>query len=98
MEIYPTMFQLSAEEQVATLVHEIGHTFGLRHYFAQDEGIAAVLFGSDNRFSIMNYNAESVMTDTDRNDLKALYKSVWDGSLTKIRNLPVRLFKPFHAV
>ena len=32
--IYPTMFEQSRKEQVETLVHEIGHIFGLRHFFA----------------------------------------------------------------
>lgn len=104
MKIYPTMFQQSAEEQVETLVHEIGHTFGLRHYFADKESIPGVLFGADARFSIMNYNEESVLTDTDRSDLKVLYQAVWSGQLKSIKDIetgkdvPIQLFKPFHTM
>jgi predicted Zn-dependent protease len=32
--IYPKMFTQTHEEQVETMTHEIGHIFGLRHFFA----------------------------------------------------------------
>jgi hypothetical protein len=32
--LYPTMFEQDREEQVETLIHELGHVFGLRHFFA----------------------------------------------------------------
>jgi hypothetical protein len=32
--IYPKMFSQSRKEQVDTLIHEVGHIFGLRHFFA----------------------------------------------------------------
>src|SRR5262249_42179573 len=32
--IYPKMFEQDHKEQVDTLIHEIGHSFGLRHFFA----------------------------------------------------------------
>ncbi|MBM3460374.1 MAG: matrix metalloproteinase-11, partial [Armatimonadetes bacterium] len=35
LSIYPKMFTLPRAEQVETLCHELGHVFGLRHFFAQ---------------------------------------------------------------
>jgi hypothetical protein len=32
--LYPKMFSQSKKEQIETLIHEIGHIFGLRHFFA----------------------------------------------------------------
>lgn len=103
MRIYPTLFQQSPAEQVETLAHEIGHTFGLRHYFARSEGEDTVLFGKHARKSIMNYNDDCVMTETDRRDLKALYKAAWEGTLKSIKDpitskvLPIKLYQPFHT-
>ena len=35
LEIYPKLFEQSEKEQVDTIIHELGHVFGLRHFFAQ---------------------------------------------------------------
>src|SRR5215217_4484166 len=35
LTLYPKIFTQDRKEQVETLIHEIGHTFGLRHFFAQ---------------------------------------------------------------
>lgn len=99
LRIYPKMFEQSRAEQVETLVHEIGHVFGLRHFFANVSETAwpSEVFGEHNPFSIMNYGEESVLTDADRNDLKELYRAAWSGELTKINGTPIRLMQPFHA-
>jgi len=96
--IFPTMFEQSDEEQVETLTHEIGHIFGLRHFFAGDSETLwpSELFGHDNPLSIMNYGANSKLTDEDRSDLKKLYQSAWSGDLTKINLTPIKLVRPFH--
>ena len=54
--MYPTLFEQSRKEQVETFVHEIGHIFGLRHFFANvsETDWPSRLFGEDNAFSIMN--------------------------------------------
>lgn len=98
LTLYPKMFEQSRTEQVETLVHEIGHIFGLRHFFAlQSESTwPAEIFGTHSRFSIMNYGADSKLTDADISDLKTLYEQVWSGSLKKINGTPIVQVKPYH--
>ncbi|MFC3711180.1 hypothetical protein ACFOMD_01265 [Sphingoaurantiacus capsulatus] len=97
--IFPKMFKESRVEQVETLIHELGHIFGLRHFFAlvSETAVPAVVFGTHSQFSIMNYGADSRLNDADRRDLKALYTGVWSGQLKAINGTPIRLVKPFHA-
>jgi reprolysin-like metallo-peptidase family M12B len=97
--IYPKAFGQSHKEQVDTLIHEIGHAFGLRHFFADvsESAFPSVKFGTHSPFSIMNYGELSELTATDRSDLKRLYEKVWSGELTKINGTPIRLMKPFHS-
>jgi hypothetical protein len=97
--IYPQMFTQSKKEQIETLVHEIGHIFGLRHFFAQVEESAwpSAIFGEHNKFSIMNYGEASMLTDADRADLKKLYQLAWAGELAAINGTPIRFVKPFHT-
>lgn len=99
LEIYPKMFEQSREEQVATLVHEFGHVFGLRHFFANisETEWRSEIFGEHNPFGIMNYGDESVLTDADKTDLARLYQLVWKGQLTDINGTPIRLVRPYHA-
>jgi hypothetical protein len=98
--LYPQMFAQSPEEQVETLVHEIGHIYGLRHFFASVSETAwpSEVFGTHKPFSIMNYGHQSILTDDDKADLKRLYQSVWSGELTEINGTPIRLVKPFHTL
>ena len=96
--MYPKMFTQARQEIVETLIHEIGHVFGLRHFFAQvSEGRwPSEIFGSHRPFSIMNYGAQSVLTETDRRDLRRLYRAAWGGALTHINGTPIRLVRPYH--
>lgn len=96
--IFPKMFSQSREEQMETLAHELGHVFGLRHFFAlvKETAWPAVVFGEHSKFSIMNYGADSKLTDADRSDLKQLYAQVWSGQLTAINGTNIRLVTPFH--
>lgn len=97
--LYPQMFEQTRKEQVETLVHEIGHIFGLRHFFAlvSETEWPAKVFGKHHKFSIMNYGEDSKLTSYDKSDLKRLYQLAWSGELTKINGTPIRFMKPFHA-
>jgi hypothetical protein len=96
--IYPKMFEQSDKEQVETLAHELGHVFGLRHFFAKvsEKTWPAEIFGTHKPFSIMNYGAKSKLTADDRKDLKNLYEQAWSGQLSEINGTPIRLVRPFH--
>jgi hypothetical protein len=97
--IYPLMFTQSAEEQLETLAHELGHVFGLRHFFAvqQERDWPSELFGAQNEISIMNYGDKSELTPTDIADLARFYELIWSGQLTSLNRTPIRLMKPFSS-
>ncbi|MGY1960879.1 matrixin family metalloprotease [Nocardia gipuzkoensis] len=99
LTIYPKLFELSAQEQMETLAHEIGHVFGLRHFFANlsETDFASEIFGKHNPLTIMNYGNQSQLTEDDRADLNRLYQAVWSGTLTNINGTPIRLVKPFSS-
>jgi hypothetical protein len=96
--VYPRMFTQEPKEQVDTFIHELGHIFGLRHWFANISETAwpSELFGTDSKFSIMNYGDDSELTSKDKADLKKLYELVRSGALTHINGTPIRLMRPFH--
>eukprot|EP01012_Entosiphon_sulcatum_P048748 TRINITY_DN67273_c0_g1_i1.p1 TRINITY_DN67273_c0_g1~~TRINITY_DN67273_c0_g1_i1.p1 ORF type:complete len:286 (-),score=14.82 TRINITY_DN67273_c0_g1_i1:324-1181(-) len=96
--IYPKMFTQVRQEQVETLIHETGHVFGLRHFFAKisETAWASEIFGEHSKFSIMNYGADSRLTDADKSDLKRLYGLVWSCALREINGTPIRLVRPYH--
>lgn len=98
LTLYPKMFEQVREEQVETLAHEIGHVFGLRHFFAlvSETAWPAEVFGTHSKFSIMNYGEDSKLTDDDRADLKHLYELAWTGQLKEINGTPIKFVKPFH--
>jgi hypothetical protein len=100
LTLYPKLFVQARSEQVATLCHEIGHAFGLRHFFANVSETAwpSQIFGTHKPFTIMNYGSKSVLTADDRADLKRLYQSVWAGELTHINGTPIKLVKAFHTI
>ena len=96
----PRRFTQVRQEQVETLIHEIGHVFGLRHFFANVSETAwpSQIFGTHKPFSIMNYGGQSVLTAEDKADLKRLYQLVWAGELTQINGTPIKLVKAFHTI
>lgn len=97
--VYPKMFTQSRKEQVDTLIHEIGHVFGLRHFFANVSETAwpSEVFGTHRPFTIMNYGNQSELTADDKADLKRLYQTAWIGLLANINGTPIRFMKPFHT-
>lgn len=98
--IYPTLFKQDLAEQVETIAHELGHVFGLRHWFAPQHEAAfpSIPYGSQRPVSIMNYGPDSQLTDEDRKDLMALYAGAWSGKIKHINGTPIRLVAPFHTL
>ena len=96
--IYPMMFQQTRADQVETMAHEIGHVFGLRHFFAlvDESRWPAEVFGAHVPFTIMNYGDKCNMTPQDRIDLGRLYEAAWSGKLRKINGTPIHLVRPYH--
>jgi len=97
--IYPIMFKQSNKEQVETIEHELGHVFGLRHFFAKirEADSPSEIFGKQKSFTIMNYGPKSTLTKTDRADLIRLYSMARAGTLKEINGTKIRLVRPFHA-
>jgi hypothetical protein len=97
LRLYPKLFSQTLDDAVRTLVHEIGHTFGLRHFFAlvSETAVPALVYGEHKPFSIMNYGDESVLTEADKLDLKRLYELVWSGELREINGTPIKQVRPF---
>jgi hypothetical protein len=100
LELYPKLFSQSKKERVETLIHEIGHVFGLRHFFANVSETAwpSVVFGKHRPFTIMNYGNKSRLTKTDKSDLKRLYKNVWSSELSKVNGTRIVLVRPYHTL
>lgn len=98
LNIYPFLFRQTREEQIETLAHEIGHIFGLRHFFAlvSERAWPARVFGEHSKFSIMNYGGDSKLTAFDKADLKTLYEQAWAGKLTAINGTPIKFVRPHH--
>lgn len=96
--IYPSLFEQSPKEQLDTFIHETGHIFGLRHWFADvtERAWPFVKFGEHKRFTIMNYGTDSDLTMSDKRDLILLYQSAWSGELADINGTPIRLVQPYH--
>ncbi len=99
LRIYPKLFEQTRQEQVETLIHEVGHVFGLRHFFANisEKDWPSQIFGEHDKFSIMNYGPDSRLTDADKDDLERLYRAAWTGDLTEINGTKIRLVQPFHV-
>ncbi|WP_178132090.1 reprolysin-like metallopeptidase [Pseudomonas sp. C2B4] len=98
--IYPTLFKQDLSEQIETIAHELGHVFGLRHWFApqSEPDYPAEPFGSQDRRSIMNYGPDSQLTEKDKQDLKDLYSRARSGKLKEINGTAIRLVTPFHTL
>lgn len=96
--IFPKMFKQSPEDQVEIMAHEIGHIFGLRHFFAltSEKAWPALVFGEHRPFSIMNYGDNCQLTAQDRFDLKQLYSLAWSRKMKEINGTPIRLVRPYH--
>ena len=98
LQIYPKMFSQIRKEQVDTLIHETGHMFGLRHFFANvsETAYPSEIFGTHKPFTIMNYGSNSELTAEDKSDLKNLYSSAWSGVLSAINGTPIAFVRPYH--
>lgn len=99
--LYPTMFEQGHAEQLSTMVHELGHVFGLRHFFADTDAdekkLPSLVFGTHSRFTVMNYGSDSRLTESDRKDLKRLYEAAWSADPQGEIGKQVRLLHAPHA-
>lgn len=99
--LYPTMFEQDHAEQLSTMVHELGHVFGLRHFFADTDAdekkLPSLIFGTHSRFTVMNYGSDSRLTAADRDDLMRLYKAAWSADPQAEIGKQVRLLHAPHA-
>jgi hypothetical protein len=100
LAIYPKMFSQVRKEQVETLIHEVGHIFGLRHFFAniREKAWPSVTYGTHDAFTIMNYGEKSMLTENDKSDLKTLYQQAWSGALEDINGTKIVLVRPYHTL
>merc|ERR1712100_924209 len=86
-----TDFQLNAHwvaKLMTTLIHEIGHIYGLRHEFANTEG-DNVPVGLRNDFSIMNYGE----THLQKSDVTTLAR-IYSDTYARINGIRVAHFNP----
>lgn len=97
--LHPKMFQQSKFEQIETMIHELGHVFGLRHFFAQERESAwpSEVFGHHVPLSIMNYGQSSTLTEQDKIDLKKFYQLAWSGELSHLKGMPIMMYMPYTA-
>lgn len=98
--LYPKMFTQDRKEQIDTFIHEMGHIFGLRHFFANvsERAWPSVVFGKHTPFSIMNYGANSELTNDDKSDLKLLYDKAWNNELAAINGTNIVFVEPYHRL
>lgn len=101
--IYPKLFDQSDKEKIETLVHELGHVFGLRHFFAKVQEVKwpSEIYGEHSEhqpFTIMNYGAYSELTEVDKSDLKSLYSLFWNGNLKDINGTKIVKVRPYHLL
>lgn len=96
--LYPKLFEQSEHEQIETLIHELGHIFGLRHFFANisEKEWESINYGNQNEFTIMNYGEKSTLTEQDIDDLYNLYQNVWLNTLIEINGTKIVKVRPYH--
>jgi len=78
LTLYPYFFKSKRDFMIKTLTHEFGHILGLRHTFAPQEKSKALLFGTHDDVSIMNYGVYSILTSLDVTTLRELYGTCYD--------------------
>ena len=75
IDVYAGFMTQTSEWQRNTMQHEIGHAMGLRHEFAltSETSDPAIQFGIQNALSIMSYDANRSIQDSDVCTIKVLY-------------------------
>lgn len=98
--LFPKLLGQPEEEQLETMIHELGHVFGLRHFFADVSETAwpSVVFGAHKPFSIMNYGTQSKLTEEDKEDLRKVYAKAWSGELDAVNGTRIQFVRPYHTL
>ena len=98
--VFPKLLETDKSYQFEVMAHELGHIFGLRHYFAKEKEakLPAVVFGEHSKFSIMNYGSDAMLTETDRRDLALFYTKVWNREITHVGGMNIDLVIPRSSI
>ncbi|KAI8169021.1 hypothetical protein K4K49_011952 [Colletotrichum sp. SAR 10_70] len=90
--VYRTGMKSSSEYPLkSTLLHELGHVFGLRHEFADDDPKGQIQFMEHNKDSVMSYKGVVIIEETDKHGIREFYKLA-NGS--RIDRSPVTDYEP----
>ncbi|KAK6344826.1 hypothetical protein TWF718_006779 [Orbilia javanica] len=101
LRVYPEAFKYSEDCLVGLFGHESGHILGLRHEFAKvkESYSACVVYGGDDKNSIMNYYddlSKLKVSEDDKKNLRELYDYIYsrDPPFDEYGGFRIQLINP----